>query len=422
MIHLNNTQKETRPTVSSVSYLVNNNLSKDTLRILIIDDNYSDRELFRQLLLKDDPTAYSISEANLGLNGINLCLSERFDCILLDYFLPDLVGMQFLKYLEDNNQDTPVIMLTGHGNENIAVQALKHGAADYIPKRAVSTESLNRSITNVVEKSRLKTKILRQNNLLEQKNLELTKKHDEIARFYHTVSHELKTPLTSMKEFVNIILDGIAGPISEDQKEYLSLVNESCLQMTNDINDLLDVTRIETGKLKVQFAPVDINELIVKVSQLMQPSVSEKGLIISLQLAKGLPKVLVDHRRIEQVLTNLLTNAIKFTHSGGDISIFSKIDTSCPQYLKISVVDTGCGIHPDNIPKLFNRLYQVESAHNSLGSENSSEAGLGLGLTITKEIIELHHGEVVVHSNMDKGSEFTFTLPLNKPNVVQINR
>ncbi len=418
---LNNYNETTSIKEFSVNYLVKNNSQVDPLHILIIDDGASDRELFTQLIQQNIPEAYIVTETGSGHQGYKLCLTEAFDCILLDYFLPDMEGMAFLKKLEDHNIDIPVVMLTGHGNEITAVEALQHGAADYIPKRNVSTESLRRSIANAVEKNHLKRKIDKQNKQLEENNRELTKKHEEILRFYHTVSHELKTPLTSMKEFVSIILDNIAGPISDDQKEYLGYVNESCMQMTNDINDLLDVTRMETGKFNVNLAPLDINEVITLVSQLMKPISDEKGVDISLELNSNLNHVLADSRRIEQVLTNLLSNAIKFTDAGGKITITTKIDTINTNYIEIAVEDTGCGIKKKNIDKLFNRLYQVESGINSLGSENSSKAGLGLGLTIVKEIIELHSGNIWVASDIDQGSKFSFTLQQNSPTITQID-
>ncbi len=388
----------------SVSNLVQNYSRLGTLHILIADDSASDRELFTQLLLEDDSNAYIITVASLGLQAYELCMTENFDCILLDYFLPDLVGIEFLNILKERNLDIPVIMLTGHGNESLAVEVFHHDAADYIPKHTVSTESLKRSITNAVEKNQLKRKI-------EKQNRQLAKKHEEISRFYHTVSHELKTPLTSMKEFVSIMLDGIAGPISEDQKEYLGYVSESCMQMTNDINDLLDVTRIETGKFRIKPVPIDINDIIKLVSQLMKPIAEGKGVSIILDLHTDLGEVLADHRRIEQVLTNLLSNAIKFTDTGGRVTIESRIDSNNSNSVGIVVKDTGCGIDKEEIDKLFNRLYQVESESDSLGSDKSSEAGLGLGLTITKEIIELHSGHIWVTSNVGCGSEFSFTLP-----------
>ncbi len=404
----------------SVSPLINKTSHLDTLHVLIADDSTRERELFSRLLLEDDPNAYKIAEASFGQQAYERCLAEKFDCILLDYFLPDLIGIEFLHILKRNNLDIPVIMLTGHGNESLAVDALQHDAADYLPKPTVSTESLKRSITNAVEKNRLNRQIEKQNRQLEENNRELINKHEEISRFYHTVSHELKTPLTSMKEFISIILDGIAGPINDDQKEYLGYVSEGCFQMTNDINDLLDVTRIETGKFKIKPVPMDINEIIRLVSQLMKPIADGKGVRISLDLQTNICDVFADRRRIEQVLTNLLSNAIKFSDTGSQVTIKSKISSKCPDNVEVVVRDTGCGICKQDIDKLFNRLYQAESGSNSLGSENSSEAGLGLGLAITKEIIELHKGNIWVTSDKGCGSEFSFTLPQKVPAFVNI--
>ena len=210
-------------------------------------------------------------ETGLGHEGLKLCSSGDFDCVLLDYNLPDLNGIEFLNRMDSQRKiQVPIIMLTGQGNETIASDALRAGATDYLPKRAASTESLKRTIGNAVEKFHLRNAIENQTHRLQEKNMELTRKHEEIQRFYQTVSHELKTPLTSMKEFVCIILDGISGPINDEQKEYLSLVKESCMQMANGVNDLLDVTRLETGKYRVELEPNNIEDVIHQVVSSMK--------------------------------------------------------------------------------------------------------------------------------------------------------
>ncbi len=390
----------------------NGAVSGDSLKILVIDDNPADRELYRQFLIDDFDQEYEFNETGLGKEGVNICSSNEFDCILLDYHLPDVNGIEFLNLL---NRETkikiPVIMLTGQGNETIAVDALRAGAADYLPKRVVSTESLKRTINNAVEKFHLRNAIESQTHRLQEKNRELTHKHEEIQRFYQTVSHELKTPLTSIKEFVCIILDGLAGPINDEQKEYLSLVKESCMQMAKDVNDLLDVTRLETGKYRVELEPNNIENVIYHVVNSMKVIAKQKLITLDVQLEENLPNVYMDPKRVEQILTNLINNAIKFTGKYGKIFIKGGFESDKSDYIKISVTDTGCGIAVDDLKKVFERLYQVKPEHNP-NATSTSAGGLGLGLSICKELVNLHNGQITVKSKVGKGSSFSFTLPI----------
>ncbi len=384
----------------------------ESLKICVIDDNPADRELYRQYLIDDFDQEYELTETGIGNEGIKLCKSNHFDCILLDYNLPDLNGIDFLNSIDRETKiKIPIIMLTGQGSETIAAEALRAGAADYLPKRVVSTDSLKRTINNAVEKFYLRNAIENQTHRLQKNNIELTRKHEEIQRFYQTVSHELKTPLTSIKEFVCIILDGIAGPISSEQKEYLELVKESCMQMANEINDLLDMTRLETGKYRVELEPNDIEILIKRVVSSMQIIAKQKMITISMELDRTLPDVFMDPKRVEQVLTNLLNNAIKFTDKHGEILVKAEYESDTAEFLKISVLDNGCGIASDDLNKIFERLYQVNPEKN-INSTSTSNCGLGLGLNICKELVKLHNGEITVQSKIGKGSCFSFTLPV----------
>ncbi len=390
----------------------NGAVSGDSLKILVIDDNPADRELYRQFLIDDFDQEYEFNETGLGKEGVNICSSNEFDCILLDYHLPDVNGIEFLNLLDRETKiKIPVIMLTGQGNETIAVDALRAGAADYLPKRVVSTESLKRTINNAVEKFHLRNAIESQTHRLQEKNRELTHKHEEIQRFYQTVSHELKTPLTSIKEFVCIILDGLAGPINDEQKEYLSLVKESCMQMAKDVNDLLDVTRLETGKYRVELEPNNIENVIYHVVNSMKVIAKQKLITLDVQLEENLPNVYMDPKRVEQILTNLINNAIKFTGKYGKIFIKGGFESDKSDYIKISVTDTGCGIAVDDLKKVFERLYQVKPEHNP-NATSTSAGGLGLGLSICKELVNLHNGQITVKSKVGKGSSFSFTLPI----------
>jgi signal transduction histidine kinase/CheY-like chemotaxis protein len=229
----------------------------------------------------------------------------------------------------------------------------------------------------------------------------------EIQEFYHTLSHELKTPLTSAREFVSIVMDGLAGPLNKTQLEYLGMAKESCDQLRRYINDLLDVTRLETGKMSIEFQALPLAALVERVVEMLAPAAAGKGVSLSCDCQPDLPAVPIDKQRILQVLINLTTNAIKFTPSGGQIRLSLSEAPADPECLQVDVRDTGRGIPKDQLDVIFNRRYQAN--HNAQSA--NSQDGLGLGLYICQELVDLHGGRIWAESEVGKGSTFSFVVP-----------
>jgi PAS domain S-box-containing protein len=229
----------------------------------------------------------------------------------------------------------------------------------------------------------------------------------EIRGFYHTPSHELKTPLTSAREFVSIVMDGLAGPLNETQLEYLGIAKESCDQLRLYINDMLDVTRLETGKLSLDFQSGPLAPQVEAVVKMLTPAAMGKGISLSCDSQPDLPAVSFDKYRIVQLLTNLITNAIKFTPAGGQIRVSVSEASADPECLQVAVRDTGRGIPKDQLDLIFSRRYQ---AHRD-DAMAESRSGLGLGLYICQELVQLHGGRISVESELGQGSTFTFTIP-----------
>jgi signal transduction histidine kinase len=225
---------------------------------------------------------------------------------------------------------------------------------------------------------------------LGQSNRDLKRRNLEIQTFYHTLSHELKTPLTSAREFVSIVMDGLAGPLNGTQLEYLGIAKESCDQLRLYINDMLDVTRLETGKLSIEFQVAPLAALVERVVEMLVPAAAGKGIRLSSDCQPDLAAVPLDEQRIQQVLTNLTTNAIKFTPTGGQIRLSLGEAPASSEYLQIDVRDTGQGIPKDQLDMIFNRRYQMNHNAQSVESRN----GLGLGLYICQELVELHGGRI----------------------------
>ncbi len=263
------------------------------------------------------------------------------------------------------------------------------------------------NIRDVTERKHAEEQIQRIQTELKQSNRDLLARNQEIRTFYHTLSHELKTPLTSAREFISIVVDGLAGPVNETQLEYLGIAREGCDQLRLYINDILDVARLETGKLSVELQTVPLAELVETVVKVLGPAAAGKDVSLSCDCQPDLPAVPCDKTRINQVLTNLTTNAIKFTPAGGQIRVSVSESPASPECLQVAVRDTGRGIPKDQLDLIFNRLYQAH--RDDVLAEGQS--GLGLGLYICHELVQLHGGRIWAESELGQGSTFTFTIP-----------
>jgi PAS domain S-box-containing protein len=222
------------------------------------------------------------------------------------------------------------------------------------------------------------------------------------SQFISTVSHELRTPLASMKEGIAIVLDGVSGGINDDQRNFLNIAQRNVNRLALLINDVLDVQKLEAGKMTTNIQENNINEVVEEVQKTMLPSAKKKGIDIFLELDNNLPKARFDRDKIVQVLTNLVSNAIKFTEQGRVTVGVQQRD----EELVIRVSDTGMGMPKDELPKIFERFYRVQRPGTQI-------QGTGLGLAIVKKIVMMHGGRIEVESEAGKGSTFTVFLPLD---------
>ena len=226
------------------------------------------------------------------------------------------------------------------------------------------------------------------------------------SEFVSTVSHELRTPMTSIKGYADLMLMGAVGQMSSAQARYMQVIKNNADRLHMLVNDLLDISRIETSKTDLDLRPLDIAQVIEQiVDGHLQGRVqhSKKQINVSLQMAPTLPLVQADHARVTQIITNLLDNAFNYTPENGDITISAK---PTGHYVNVCVADTGIGISKENLNKIFERFFRSEA------SEVQSVPGTGLGLAIVQNLIEMHGGILKVESELGKGSAFTFTLPI----------
>ncbi len=244
---------------------------------------------------------------------------------------------------------------------------------------------------------------------IQERTRELAKANEELVRmnkmksdFVSAVSHELRTPLTSIKGYANILMSGKLGDVNDAVKERLGKIDKHSNNLTKLINDLLDIARIESGRVEMMPKAIAVKDLIDGVADLIKPQLKDKGLSLQIEIAPDAKQITADVSQIERVFINLLSNAIKYTPKGG--SILVRASSNHTGY-RFDVADTGVGIGPDDLPKLFQEFFR---ANNQTSHE---QQGTGLGLSLVKRIIEAHRGKIWVESQVNKGTTFSFTLP-----------
>lgn len=236
-----------------------------------------------------------------------------------------------------------------------------------------------------------------------EKKLEAAQELNKLkSEFISIVSHELRTPLAIVKEAVHLISDEVPGPVNQKQRDVLKNANSNIQRLKKLIDDLLDISRIEGERFKLHYSLVNLNELLEESSDFFKKLASQKGINLDYLLPKNQVNIFIDAERINQVISNLINNAIKFTEQGGNVKIEVKV---MEDKVRVGVIDTGIGISKQDRDKLFHKFVQVSKNHEA------QRQGVGLGIYIAKELIEMHGGEIWVESKLGVGSKFYFTLP-----------
>ena len=370
------------------------------IKILIVEDN-PDHVLLTKRILEKTAEDYQIDSTLEAREGLRKIFQESYDLVLCDYNLPDLSGLDILKEMRKKGKDLPFIVVTSTGSEKVAVELMKEGAYDYVVKDSLFEGTLPVVIQRAIDRYNAYKEKERLEQELMGSNKKLKEMYENKSEFISMVSHELRTPLTTIREAVAQVSDGLFGAINKEQNEFLSICLGDIDRLGRIVNNLLDISRMEAGKLELKRRRVELNDLIKKACQSFELQLKEKGLQLIVNVPTEEIEVYIDADKIVQVFTNLIGNALKFTEKGHiEISALEKENE-----IECSVSDTGIGISEEQLPKLFKKFQQVG------GDSEVGKKGSGLGLSITKGIVELHAGSIRVESKSDQGSRFIFTLP-----------
>lgn len=370
-------------------------MNERSTHVLLIEDNPGDADLIR-LRLVESSSPVDVSCAQRLSDGLASLSKMRPSVVLLDLNLPDSQGAETFRKVLAKAPDVPVVILSGQDDEALAIKALHQGVQDYLVKGAFGRGELDRAMRHAMERQAL----LRSLEMSRKQQLEFKN------RFLSHVSHELRTPMTCIHQFVTILLDGLAGEINPEQREHLNTILRSVNQLGAMVRDLLEASRAELGKIRIERRCVTISDLLHTTAAIMQATAEEKHVELEVKPEGGIPYIHGDPDRILEILINLMDNAVKFTPENGKVTIEASRLLTDPGFVCVSVADTGCGIKPEARALIFERLYQESEAIDE------GRKGLGLGLFITKELVNLHGGQIWVASEPGRGSTFSFTLPL----------
>jgi signal transduction histidine kinase len=330
----------------------------------------------------------SEAETHLAKGGV--------DIVLLDLGLPDGHGLETVRRAHAAAPEVPVIVLTGLDDEALAAEAMNAGAQDYLIKGQIENRALPRALRHAVERHRMQT----ETDLIRTNQMQFK---DE---FLSHVSHELRSPLTAVRQFVTILLDGLAGELNPEQAQYLEIVLRNVKQLHSMINDLFEVSGVQAGKLKIEVQCTSVSDAIDYTVNTLQGAAAAKGIVLSPDITRTVPSICADPARLRQILIILVDNAIKFTPHNGIVTIHARIFEEDPDFLLLEVTDSGCGIDPEMTERIFERLFQASDP------DAADHNGLGLGLYICQSLVTRQGGKIWAKSELGQGSIFSLTFPI----------
>ena len=418
-------------------------MSEEQFSILLIDDDEVDRLAVKRALSKAGLTA-NLTEAENGADAMSQLrvkqgshdvvstnhsdsasnhIKHIFDLVLLDYRLPDIDGLHLLSQIKALSLYLPVIVLTGQGDEEIAVEIMKAGAADYLSKSKIEPKGLAKAINSAVRihKAELAVELVNKrlrisNELLIFKNQELERQQEQIklqniqlqesyklkSEFLATMSHELRTPMNAIMGFSQLLLRQYGDPLSEQQQNLIQRIFNNSKNLLDMINEMLDFSKIEAGRLEIKPQRFNLGNLINLTIEELRSLAIQKQLNLTAEVNLKDSYVVQDANFLKRIIVNLVSNAIKFTDIG---TVKIKVWEINPDKIAIAITDTGVGIAPADREKIFQAFRQIDQGFTR------QHSGTGLGLAITQSLVTMMGGKINLESQLNEGSTFTIEIP-----------
>jgi len=365
---------------------------EEKISVLIADDEDGLRSTIAAWLTDE---GFVVEEAPDGKEAIRKVQEKDFDLALLDIKMPGANGLEVLRYIKKNSGSTEIVMMTGMSDVSMAVEAMKLGAREYLTK-PIDMDQLVPQLRNLLKKRDAEERIRRLQS-------------DHTARLLY----DLHNPIAGLKQSIGYLLKGMAGPVGDHQGELLGYMTNSIDKVILLLNDMMDLTKLEGGRVRLNKGIGNLGDSVTKIMQEFQIPIKSNKITLDQLIEPELPPLEYDSEKIEQVLQNFLSNAVKYTPEQGAIVVqVRKVQLVLEEgqqpsdFILISIFNSGQGIVKEELPLIFDRYRNVVS-----GKENKQQT-TGLGLIICQRIIEAHNGKIWVESESGKGATFFFALPV----------
>ena len=365
-------------------------MDEEKIRVLIAEDEDGLRTTIAAWLGDE---GFVVEQASNGLDAIKLVQSQDFDIALLDIRMPGVNGLEVLRFIKKNSAVTDIVMMTAMSDISMAVEAMKLGAKEYLSK-PIDLDQLVPQLRSLVRKRDAEERIR-----------QLQAEHT--ARLLY----DLHNPISGLRQSIGYLMKGMAGTVSEHQKELLGYMTGSIDRVISLLNDMMDLTKLEAGRVRLNRGISNIADLVQEVAQEFRVPLQSNKVALDLEPEAGLPAIEFDRQKIQQVLQNILSTAVRVTPAQGavvihvrKIAMVMEEGQQPAEYVMVSIFNSGPGIPPEELAKLFDR-YKVVSGEGK-------EQRTNLGLIICQRIIEAHNGKIWAESDPGKGATFYFALPI----------